>query len=89
MKHVSIKEAEGRLAELAQEAQAGERILLTLNGQPIAELAPPPATREPGGINWQALEDWKRERGVDRIVSYLPDDFDDPLPEDFLITPGR
>ena len=89
MKHVSIKEAEGRLTELAQQARAGERIVLTLNGQPVAELAPPPAAPGTGGINWQALEAWKKERGVDRIVSYISDDFDDPLPEDFLITPER
>jgi hypothetical protein len=39
------------------------------------------------GINWEALAAYKKKHGIDRFVDYIPDDFDDPLPEDFLITP--
>ena len=46
-----------------------------------------PAKRK-GGIDWEALRRWKEARGIDRIVAYVSDDFDDPLPEDFLIRPG-
>ncbi len=41
-----------------------------------------------GGVDFEALRRWKRERGLpDLVVGPLPPDFDDPLPEDFLITP--
>jgi len=87
MKQVPIKEAEGRLEELVGELQPGEEIVLTANGAPVAELR---ATgQRSGGINWEVIEEWKRELGVDRLVGPIPDDFDDPLPEDFLITPER
>jgi hypothetical protein len=41
-----------------------------------------------GGTNWEVLEEWKKELGFDRLVTYIAPDFDDPLPADFLITPG-
>jgi antitoxin (DNA-binding transcriptional repressor) of toxin-antitoxin stability system len=87
MKHVPIKEARENLEELIAAVQAGEEIVLTLEGEPVAELRAKRAGT--GGINWQAIEDWKTEMGVDRLVGPIPDDFDDPLPEDFLITPER
>lgn len=87
MKHVPVKEAKERLDELVQEVRAGEQIVLTLDGEPIAELRPSPPKQ--GGLNFEALEEWKRELGVDRLVTYIADDFDDPLPEDFLITPEQ
>ena len=46
---------------------------------------------EKGGIDLEAglrrLEEFKRELGIDRIVTYIAPDFDDPLPEDFLLQP--
>jgi len=85
MKQVPIKEAEGRLEELAQQLQPDEALILTLDGEPIAELRPLP--RKHGGLDFEALRRWKDERGIKRVVEYIPDDFDDPLSEDFLITP--
>ena len=84
MKHVSIKEAKNRLPALVREVENGEHIVITRNGEPVAEVVP---HRRRGGINWEGLRKWKEEHGVDRIVTFIADDFDDPLPEDFLITP--
>ena len=84
MKHVSIKEAKNRLPALVREVEKGEHVVITRNGEPVAEVIP---HKKKGGINWEGLRRWKEEHGVDRIVEYIPDDFDDPLPEDFLITP--
>ena len=84
MKHVSIKEAKNRLPALVREVENGEHVVITRNGEPVAEVVP---HKRKGGINWEGLRRWKEEHGVDRIVEYIPDDFDDPLPEDFLITP--
>ncbi len=85
MKMVPIKEAKNRIAELTREVEAGAHILITRNGVPVAEWTP---VKRKGGIDWEAARRWKEERGVDRIVAHISDDFDDPLPEDFLVTPG-
>jgi prevent-host-death family protein len=85
MKHVSIKQAKDTLPALVREVEAGARVVITRNGKPVAEVVPHQQRR---GLNWQAIEDWKKELGVDKIVTYIAPDFDDPLPEDFLSTPG-
>jgi prevent-host-death family protein len=84
MKTVSIREAKNRLTELAREVENGETILVTRNGSPVMELTAP---RKRKGLNLEALEAYKRERGIDSIVTYIAEDFDDPLPEDFLLRP--
>lgn len=83
--NVSIKEAKNRLSELVRRAEEGEAVILTRHGKAVAQIGPPQARK--GGINWEALAAYKKEKGIDRFVEFIPDDFDDPLPEDFLITP--
>ena len=81
---VPIKEAKNRLSELARLVDEGERIVITKHGVPAFELAPP----RKGGIDFEALERWKEERGLPNFLTGpLTAAFDDPLPEDFLITP--
>lgn len=87
MKHVSIREAKDRLPAIVREAEGGERIVITRNGKPVADVVP--HQKKKGGLDFEALERWKKERGITRIVGDIPEDFDDPLPEDFLITPLR
>lgn len=87
MKHVSIREAKDRLPAIVREAEAGERIVITRNGKPVADVVP--HQKKKGGLDFEALERWKKQRGITRIVGDIPEDFDDPLPEDFLITPLR
>jgi len=84
MKHVSIKEAKNRLPALVREVENGEHVVITRNGEPVAEVVP---HKRRGGINWEGMRKWKEERGIGRVVTWIADDFDDPLPEDFLITP--
>jgi hypothetical protein len=43
--------------------------------------------RKKGGVDFQALHEYKKERGIDAVVTYIADDFDAPLPEDFLLRP--
>ena len=85
MKHVSIKQAKDTLPALVREVEGGARIVITRNGKAVADVVP--HTRR-SGTNWEALERWKKERGVDRLITYIAPDFDDALPEDFLSTPG-
>ena len=84
MTTVSIKDAKNRLTELARLAEKGETVVITRNGEPIADLVP---HKKKGGLDWGALERYKKEHGITRVVDYIPEDFDDPLPEDILIKP--
>jgi prevent-host-death family protein len=84
MTQVSIREAKNKLTELARRVEAGETITVTRNGKPVMELVP--ATKK-GGINWEGLAAFKKEHGITNFFGEIPTDFDDPLPEDFLITP--
>ena len=84
MTTVSIKDAKNRLPEVVRLAERGERVTITRNGQPVADLVP--HTRK-GGLNLDAIAEFKRKHGVDRIFEFVADDFDDPLPEDFLLRP--
>jgi len=83
-KHVSIKDAKDGLPALVRAVEAGEQIIITRNGKPVVELVP---HKRKGGLDFEALRRWKEERGIPRIVAEIPPDFDDPLPEDFLIRP--
>ena len=82
---ISVKEAKNRLSELLHLAEAGETVVLTRHGKPVADLVPHKEKR--GGIDWEAGAQFMKEHGIDRVVTYISPDFDDPLPEDFLITP--
>lgn len=83
---VSIKEAKDSLPALVRAAEAGERIVITRNGVPVSDLGPHVPKRK--GLDWEGLRKWKAERGIDRVFGPASDDFDDPLPEDFLIRPS-
>lgn len=85
MTTVSIKDAKNRLTELARKAESGETVTITRNGTPVVDLVP--HKKKKGGIDWEAGERFLRERGVDRLFSYIAPDFDEPLPEDFLLKP--
>ena len=79
---VSIKEARDRLTALV--SWKGETVVVTRNGKPILDLVP---HKKKGGLNFEALAEYKRKHGIDRFFDKIPEDFDDPLPEDFLIKP--
>ncbi len=84
MTTVSIREAKNKLTELGRRAEAGERITVTRHGKPAFELAP---VQQKGGINYEAGDRWLLARGLRRPLIWMSDDFDDPLPEDFLLHP--
>ncbi|MBC8012802.1 MAG: type II toxin-antitoxin system prevent-host-death family antitoxin [Methyloceanibacter sp.] len=84
MKIVSIRDAKNRLTELAREVERGETITVTRNGRPVFDLVP---HQEQGGLNMMAGDAYLRAKGITSPVPYIADDFDAPLPEDFLIMP--
>lgn len=84
MVQVSLKEAKNKFAELGRRAEAGETIVVTRHGKPAFQLVPP---AKKSGIDYEAGRRFLDEHGIKDPVIYIAPDFDDPLPEDFLITP--
>lgn len=92
MDRISIDSDGVDLVALAERAQQGETIVLLRDGIPVADLVPhrpadDVAPHRPGGIDWEGGRRYLRERGIERVIDYIPPDFDDPLPEDFLLRP--
>jgi prevent-host-death family protein len=85
MKTVSIRDAKNHLTELAREVEAGETIIVTRNGRPVFNLVP---HNKRGGLNLAAGEAYLRSKGIENPLPFIADDFDAPLPEDFLLIPS-
>lgn len=84
MPTVSMKQAKDQLTALARLVEKGETVTVTRNGKPILDLVP---YRKKGGVNLAAGQAYLRERGITNPFPYIADDFDEPLPEDFLLRP--
>ena len=44
---VSVADAKNHLSELLRSVEEGERVVITRNGKPVAQLVPPPADKRP------------------------------------------
>jgi prevent-host-death family protein len=84
VKTVSIRDAKNRLTELARNVERGETVVVTRNGRPVVDLVPHRARK---GLRLEAIETFKRKHRIKTIVPFIAADFDDPLPEDFLLRP--
>jgi len=85
MTTISIRDAKNRLTEIARRVEKGETIVVTRNGRPIMELTP---HRRRGGLDFEAGREYLRARGITNPVPFIAEDFDEPLPEDFLLRPA-
>jgi prevent-host-death family protein len=72
---VDIEQAGGQLAQLIEAAAAGEDVVIARAGVPMARIVAvrTAATGEPRQLGLLAGK-----------LGHIPDDFDDPLPEDVL-----
>jgi prevent-host-death family protein len=86
-KHVPVKEAKATLTALLHAVEAGERIVITRHGKPVADLVPHAEAVTLKGGRLAALDAWHKENGTDLSKGWVSPDFDDPLPEDFLYSP--
>jgi prevent-host-death family protein len=84
MTTVSIRDAKNRLTELARQVERGETIVVTRNGRPVFDLVPH-QTRQ--GLRLEAIDAFKERHGITSIVPFVAEDFDDPLPQDSLLSP--
>lgn len=83
MPTVSIKQAKDRLTALARLVEKGETVVITRNGKPVLDLIP----HRGKTLNLEAGQKFLKQRGVKEIFPFVADDFDAPLPEDFLLKP--
>ena len=72
MEQVNIHEAKTHLSRLLRKVAAGEEVVISRAGKPVARLVPLAEPQRP------------RELGRDRGKIWIADDFDAPLPDDFL-----
>ncbi|MBI2703851.1 MAG: type II toxin-antitoxin system Phd/YefM family antitoxin [Actinobacteria bacterium] len=72
MSTVGVHEAKTNLSQLLKRVAAGEEVIITRSGEPVAKLVPWP-------------EQPKRVFGIDEGKFEVPDDFDDPLPDELLV----
>ena len=72
MAEVGVHEAKTHLSRLLRRVALGEEIVITSGGRPAAMLVPI-RTGKP------------RRFGMDAGTLHVPDDFDDPLPQDLLV----
>jgi prevent-host-death family protein len=70
MAEVGVHEAKTHLSRLLRRVAAGEEIVITSGGRPAAKLVPV----EPG----------QRVFGSEAGILDVPDDFDEPLPQELL-----
>jgi len=69
---VNIHEAKTNLSRLLSLVSEGEEVIIAKSGRPIARLSK------------YDMPDKKRQLGRDRDLFEVPDNFDDPLPEEIL-----
>ncbi|MGQ0671320.1 MAG: type II toxin-antitoxin system Phd/YefM family antitoxin [Hyphomicrobium sp.] len=84
METVPIEALGDRLPDLARRVEQDETVVVTREGKPILDLVP---HKRRGGLDAEGGRRFLAEHGIEKIVTYIAPDFDDPLPEDFLITP--
>jgi prevent-host-death family protein len=72
MVEVNVHEAKTHLSRLLLRVAAGEEVLISKAGQPVARLVPVAAPKTP------------RPLGLDAGRFHVPDDFNAPLPDEVL-----
>jgi prevent-host-death family protein len=68
-------EAKTQLSKLVERVERGEDVIIARAGKPVARLTQLQSEKKPITFGLMKGKIW------------VADDFDDPLPEDFLITP--
>ena len=71
MATVGVHEAKSTLSDLLRRAEAGEEVIIRRGNEPVARLVP---IRPTDGVRL----------GCDQGQFVVPDDFDEPLPDDLL-----
>ncbi|RZF64238.1 type II toxin-antitoxin system prevent-host-death family antitoxin [Sphingomonas populi] len=78
---MSVREARANFASALDAAAKGEQVIITKNGEPVAELGPP--RKKKGGFDFERNERVRKELGLDKYDGPPLDDawleeFNDP-----------
>ncbi len=73
METVNVHQAKTNLSRLLSRVELGEEVIISNRGIPVAKLIP-----------FRALTDRRASLGQDQGRYVVPDDFNDPLPEEIL-----
>ena len=73
MSVINVHAAKTQLSRLLEAAAAGEEVIIAKAGKPVARLVPIDATPAP------------RRLGILDGKIHVPDDFDDPLPDEIIV----
>ena len=73
---MSVREARAQFAAAISAAERGERVLITRNGQAVAELGPPSPQV---GLDWAGLDTFRQSKGWVELDAeqVWPAEFDD------------
>lgn len=71
MAEVSVHEAKTHLSRLLRQVAAGEEVIISRSGKPVAKIVPVRRRKQ-------------RRLGIDAGQLHVPDDFDAPLPPSIL-----
>lgn len=76
---MSIREAQARFSEVMAAVMRGERVVIMQDGRAVAEMKSL-VQRRKGGVNWEAGEALRKQRGLDKFEgqNLWPPEFDDP-----------
>ncbi|MEG3149011.1 type II toxin-antitoxin system prevent-host-death family antitoxin [Sphingomonas sp. ZT3P38] len=77
---MSVREARAQFAAALAAVERGERVTITKNGKPVAELVAPPVKK---GFDWERADRVRKELGLDTLPTPVLDEawreqFDDP-----------
>jgi prevent-host-death family protein len=70
---MSVREARAQFAHALAAAQGGERVTITKNGKPIAELGPPSPVKIKRKWTWEELDALQERLGIPKPSSPLDD----------------
>ncbi|MEL6814105.1 MAG: type II toxin-antitoxin system Phd/YefM family antitoxin [Cyanobacteria bacterium J06598_3] len=73
MESINIHQAKTNFSRLLSRVELGEEVVISNRGTPVAKLVP-----------FQTEGGRRASLGCDRGLFKVPDDFNDPLPEDIL-----
>lgn len=72
---MSVREARAQFAAAVAAVENGERVTITKNGKPVAELGPP---TKKGGLDWEKLAVARKAMGWENATVVFDPEFDDP-----------
>lgn len=73
---MSVREARAQFAVALAAVENGERVTITKNGKPVAELGPPQPKK--GGLDFDRLREISKDFGWESATVVFDPEFDDP-----------